>query len=79
MYCVLRHKVNDDDDDPRNRDAYNEKTFNQCYDILSEKGSLIIFPEGNHHYKKSLRPFKKGAARIALGAAEKYNYNIPLY
>ena len=57
----------------------NEKTFNQCYDILSEKGSLIIFPEGNHHYKKSLRAFKKGAARIALGAAEKYNFNIPLY
>ncbi len=57
----------------------NENTFNKCYDILADKGKLIIFPEGNHHYKKSLRPFKKGIARIALGAAEKYNYNIPIY
>ncbi len=57
----------------------NEKTFNQCFDLLSKNGNLIIFPEGNHHYKKSLRPFKKGIARIALGAAEKYNYKIPLF
>jgi 1-acyl-sn-glycerol-3-phosphate acyltransferase len=57
----------------------NEKTFNQCYDILSNNGQLIIFPEGNHHYKKSLRSFKKGIARIALGTAEKNNYEIPLY
>ena len=57
----------------------NENTFNQCYDILAGNGKLIIFPEGNHHYKKSLRPFKKGIARIALGAAEKYNYKIPIY
>ena len=57
----------------------NETTFNKCYDILAEKGKLIIFPEGNHHYKKSIRPFKKGIARIALGAAEKYNYKVPIY
>ena len=57
----------------------NENSFNQCYDILAENGKLIIFPEGNHHYKKSLRPFKKGIARIALGAAKKYNYKTPIY
>ena len=57
----------------------NEKTFNQCFDLLSKNGNLIIFPEGNHNYKKSLRPFKKGIARIALGAAEKYGYKIPLF
>ena len=65
--------------DGANTVKMNEKTFNQCYDILSNNGQLIIFPEGNHHYKKSLRSFKKGIARIALGAAEKNNYKIPLY
>ena len=56
----------------------NEKTFDQCYDILANQGNLIIFPEGNHNYQKTLRPFKKGIARIALGAAEKYNFKKPI-
>lgn len=56
----------------------NQKTFDTCYDVLKQNGNIIIFPEGNHHYKKSLRPLKKGVARIALGAAEKYNYDINL-
>ncbi len=56
----------------------NQKTFDNCYDILKNKGNIIIFPEGNHNYKKALRPFKKGASRIALGAAEKYDYKIDL-
>ena len=56
----------------------NQKTFDTCYDILKQNGNIIIFPEGNHHYKKCLRPLKKGIARIALGAAEKYNNDINL-
>ena len=32
----------------------NQKTFNKCYDILNQNGNIIIFPEGNHHYKKCL-------------------------
>ena len=54
----------------------NQKTFDTCFDILKNKGNVIIFPEGNHNYKKSLRPLKKGVSRIALGGAEKYNYDI---
>ena len=34
----------------------NQKTFDTCYDVLKQNGNIIIFPEGNHHYKKSLRP-----------------------
>ena len=41
-----------------------EKTFDTCFDILKNKGNVIIFPEGNHNYKKSLRPLKKGVSRI---------------
>ena len=58
----------------------NKGTFNQCYDILKNKDHVLIFPEGNHNYKKHLRaPLKKGISRIALGAAEKYNFNMNLY
>ncbi|MDG2343902.1 MAG: 1-acyl-sn-glycerol-3-phosphate acyltransferase [Flavobacteriales bacterium] len=58
----------------------NKGTFSQCHDILNNKEHVLIFPEGNHNYKKHLRtPLKKGISRIALGAAEKYNFNIKLY
>jgi 1-acyl-sn-glycerol-3-phosphate acyltransferase len=58
----------------------NKGTFDQCHDILKNKEHVLIFPEGNHNYKKHLRsPLKKGISRIALGAAEKYNFNIKLY
>jgi 1-acyl-sn-glycerol-3-phosphate acyltransferase len=58
----------------------NKGTFNQCHDILYNKEHVLIFPEGNHNYKKNLRtPLKKGISRIALGAAEKYNFKMKLY
>jgi len=59
--------------------AKNQKTFEDCYDILKEKRNLIIFPEGNHNFKKNLRTLKKGVSRIALGTMKKYGKNIPLY
>tara|TARA_B100001758_G_scaffold234100_1_gene232992 strand:+ start:409 stop:1746 length:1338 start_codon:yes stop_codon:yes gene_type:complete len=58
----------------------NKGTFSQCHDILKDKEHVLIFPEGNHNYKKHLRtPLKKGISRIALGAAEKNNFNLKLY
>ncbi len=57
----------------------NEITFNKCYSILKKNGNIIVFPEGGHSNIKKLRPFKKGIARIGLGAANKYNYSIPIY
>ena len=57
----------------------NEETFFACHKILSNNGSLVIFPEGNHNYKKMLRPLKKGLARIAFGTLSKYGKETPLY
>ena len=57
----------------------NQKTFEDCYEILKNNGHLIIFPEGNHNSKKKLRTLKKGVSRIALGTLSKYGKNIPLY
>ena len=54
----------------------NEGTFNRCYDILSKNRPIIIFPEGNHGKFKNLRLLKKGFARIAAGAEEKYGKHI---
>lgn len=44
----------------------NKETFEKSVKILSNKGSLLIFGEGNHDMHRSLRPLKKGFARIAF-------------
>lgn len=54
----------------------NEKTFNECYDLLKENNIIIIFPEGNHTNKKHLRTLKKGVVRIGYGADDKYNNEL---
>jgi glycerol-3-phosphate O-acyltransferase / dihydroxyacetone phosphate acyltransferase len=50
----------------------NDLTFKNCYEFLSRKGILLIFPEGTSINERKLRPIKSGTARIALGAEERY-------
>jgi 1-acyl-sn-glycerol-3-phosphate acyltransferase len=47
----------------------NEATFALCRDALGRGEWLALFPEGTSHSDPRLRPFKTGAARIALSAA----------
>lgn len=54
----------------------NEETFIRCYEHLGKGGVLLIFPEGISITERKLRPVKTGAARIALGAEEKYGNKI---
>ena len=48
--------------------ANNAKTFAAARDLLARGGSLALFPEGTSHSDSKLKPFRTGAARIALGA-----------
>ncbi|MCL6261444.1 lysophospholipid acyltransferase family protein [Aquiflexum sp. TKW24L] len=50
----------------------NNETFDKSVSILLEKGSIVIFAEGNHSNVRNLRPLKKGFARIAYQTLEKY-------
>jgi 1-acyl-sn-glycerol-3-phosphate acyltransferase len=54
----------------------NADVFDQCYDILARRRNLLIHPEGNCIPRKRVRPFKKGLARIAFGAEEKYDFKL---
>ena len=57
----------------------NEAIFERCYDILNDKKSILIFPEGSHSLLRKVRPLSKGFTRIIFGAFEKYpdiNINI---
>jgi hypothetical protein len=49
----------------------NEDSFRAVFEVLGDGAAVGIFPEGISHSAPSMSPLKTGAARIALGAAEK--------
>lgn len=44
----------------------NTASFEECYKILEQGKTLVIFPEGNSFMERQLRDLKSGTARIAL-------------
>ena len=50
----------------------NKEIFESCFDIFKRGETLIIFPEGSHNRKRTIRPLSKGFTRIVFGALEKY-------
>jgi 1-acyl-sn-glycerol-3-phosphate acyltransferase len=50
----------------------NQEIFEKCYKILNNGETLMIFPEGSHNKKRSIRPLIKGFTRIIFGALEKH-------
>ena len=53
--------------------ANNQQIFEKCYNILRKGETLMIFPEGSHDKKRTVRPLSKGFTRIVFGALEKYD------
>lgn len=49
----------------------NKETFDKSAQVLLNKGTMVIFGEGNHSIQRNLRPLRKGFARIAYQALEK--------
>ncbi len=61
----------------RPEDAHkNKDMFVKCYEHLSKKGALLIFPEGLSLTEKKLKPLKTGTVRIAIGAEEQHAFEL---
>lgn len=54
-----------DNNDPRQ----NRVMMQRAVELLAEGSALALFPEGTSHSDPRLKPFRSGAARIALSAA----------
>ena len=50
----------------------NTEVFNDCFEILNNQSALMIFPEGSHDKRRTVRVLSKGFTRILFGAFEKY-------
>lgn len=53
----------------------NDKTFEECRQLLVNDKALVIFPEGICIQERRLRPLKKGLARIVFQTAASINFN----
>ncbi|HET7229254.1 MAG TPA: 1-acyl-sn-glycerol-3-phosphate acyltransferase [Longimicrobium sp.] len=76
LHVILFHRSQDvaEGADPgKNVDA-----LDQCAQRLAEGGCIVIFPEGVSHSDPAMRPFRTGAARIALAYVDAHPAGPPL-
>jgi len=52
--------------------AKNQEIFEQCFELFKNKKTLMIFPEGSHSAKRTIRNISKGFTRIVFGAIDTY-------
>jgi 1-acyl-sn-glycerol-3-phosphate acyltransferase len=50
----------------------NKSIFTFCTQLLRDKKSIVLFPEGSHSLLRKVRPLKKGAARIIEETLQNY-------
>jgi glycerol-3-phosphate O-acyltransferase/dihydroxyacetone phosphate acyltransferase len=56
----------------------NDAAFAAMFQVLGEGGAIGIFPEGLSHDESQLARLKTGAARLALGGAQRTQQPIPI-
>ena len=50
----------------------NNSIFTKSSKLLSEKEAIVVFPEGSHNLKRTVRPLSKGFTRIIFETLESY-------
>ena len=50
----------------------NNPVFETCSELLSKNEGVVIFPEGSHNLKRTVRPLSKGFTRIIFETLKKY-------
>ncbi len=55
-----------------NNISKNNPVFETCSELLSKNEGVVIFPEGSHNLKRTVRPLSKGFTRIIFETLKKY-------
>lgn len=50
----------------------NNSIFTTCAELLQKDEAVVIFPEGSHNLKRTVRPFSKGFTRIVFETLQSY-------
>ncbi|NNC50903.1 MAG: glycerol acyltransferase [Flaviramulus sp.] len=50
----------------------NSAIFDTCVKLFNKNEAIVIFPEGNHNFQRSVRPLSKGFTRIVFATLEKH-------
>ena len=50
----------------------NKAIFNTCTQLFNKNEAIVIFPEGNHNIKRTVRPLSKGFIRIIFDTFKEY-------
>lgn len=56
----------------------NKYVFKKCFEHLTNKKAIMIFPEGFSKTERRIREIKSGLARIALGAESQNNFELDI-
>lgn len=56
----------------------NKYVFKQCFEHLTNRKAIMIFPEGFSKTERRIREIKSGLARIALGAENQNNFKLDI-
>lgn len=59
----------------RNSLSINDDSFLRASTILEKGGIVVFFPEGTSHTDRKLKPFRKGAFRLAFQSAKLTDFN----
>lgn len=65
-------------EDDRTKVSLNLDSFRDVYRVLAAGDVVGIFPEGISHSASRLAPLKTGAARLAIGAANRIGTDFPI-
>ncbi|MGY0392920.1 lysophospholipid acyltransferase family protein [Bizionia sp. KMM 8389] len=55
-----------------NRIGDNHAVFESCIACLADHEAVALFPEGNHHINRTVRPLSKGFTRLVFDTLEHY-------
>jgi glycerol-3-phosphate O-acyltransferase / dihydroxyacetone phosphate acyltransferase len=77
--CRLLPIYRKTDGSPRDTLGKNNASFDECYEYFKKGKTILIFPEAISRPEKTLRPIRKGTARMAFDMETRSDFELGLH